>query len=149
MHRTLRFMQRTGTAAFLDFREFGIDGATALREAASGLDIEDFIFGSDDSAVLDVADGFGASGANDDDVTTERAAAEERAVRRIHAGEPDATASTRRWWTRTCWTTWSMPRRSTSNGSPTRTSPSRSVPVQTASSRSGGHRLRHCLSTQP
>ena len=92
MHRTLRFMQRTGTAAFLDFREFGIDGATALREATSGLDIEDFIFGSDDSAVLDVADGFGASGANDDDFTTERAAAEERAVPfAIHAGEPDAT----------------------------------------------------------
>ncbi|EMA11508.1 guanine deaminase [Haloarcula vallismortis] len=92
MHRTLRFMQRTGSGAFLDFREFGVDGANALREAAEGLDIEDFIFGSDDPAVLDVADGFGASGANDDDFTARRAAARKRAVPfAIHAGEPDAT----------------------------------------------------------
>ena len=92
MHRTLRFMQRTGTAAFLDFREFGVDGARALREAAAGLDIAAFIFGSDDPAVLDVADGFGASGANDDEFTARRAAAEERGVPfAIHAGEPDAT----------------------------------------------------------
>ncbi|WP_146416986.1 amidohydrolase family protein [Haloarcula hispanica] len=92
MHRTLRFMQRTGTAAFLDFREFGVDGARALREAAEGLDIEAFIFGSDDTAVLDVADGFGASGANDDDFTARRTATEERgAPFAIHAGEPDAT----------------------------------------------------------
>ncbi|MEF8828896.1 MAG: amidohydrolase family protein [Haloarcula sp.] len=92
MHRTLRRMQRTGTAAFLDFREFGVEGANALREAAAGLDIEAFIFGSDDPAVLDVADGFGASGANDDDFTAQRAAARERGVPfAIHAGEPDAT----------------------------------------------------------
>jgi cytosine/adenosine deaminase-related metal-dependent hydrolase len=92
MHRTLRFMQRTGTAAFLDFREFGVSGARALREAAAELDIEAFIFGSDDPAVLDVADGFGASGANDDDFTARRAAAMERDVPfAIHAGEPDAT----------------------------------------------------------
>ncbi|MFO7926759.1 MAG: amidohydrolase family protein [Halobacteriota archaeon] len=92
MHRTLRFMQRTGTGAFLDFREFGIEGARALRAAAEGLDIEAFVFGSDDPAVLDVADGFGASGANDDDFVTRRATARERGVPfAIHAGEPDAT----------------------------------------------------------
>jgi guanine deaminase len=92
MHRTLRFMGRTGTAAFLDFREFGVEGARMLREAAEGLDIEAFVFGSDDPTVLDVADGFGASGANDDDFTARRAAAREREVPfAIHAGEPDAT----------------------------------------------------------
>jgi len=92
MHRTLRFMQRTGTAATLDFREFGVEGAKTLREAAEGLDIEAFVFGSDDPTVLDVADGFGASGANDDDFTARRAATEERGVPfAIHAGEPDAT----------------------------------------------------------
>jgi guanine deaminase len=92
MHRTLRFMQRTGTAAFLDFREFGVEGARALREAADGLDIEAFVFGSDDPSVLDVADGFGASGANDDDFTARRAATRARGVPfAIHAGEPDAT----------------------------------------------------------
>jgi guanine deaminase len=92
MHRTLRFMERTGTGAFLDFREFGVDGARALREAAEGLDIEAFVFGSDDATVLNVADGFGASGANDDDFTARRAAVRERGVPfAIHAGEPDAT----------------------------------------------------------
>ena len=92
MHRTLRFMERTGTAAFLDFREFGVEGARALREAADGLDIEAFVFGSDDADVLDVADGFGASGANDDDFATRRATTRERGLPfAIHAGEPDAT----------------------------------------------------------
>ena len=92
IHRTLRFMQRTGTGAFLDFREFGAEGAQTLREAAEGLDIEAFVFGSDDPAVLDVADGYGASGANDADFTAQRAAAQERGVPfAIHAGEPDAT----------------------------------------------------------
>jgi len=92
MRRTLRFMQRTGTVSCLDFREFGVSGARALREAAEPLDIDPFVFGSDDAAVLDVADGFGASGANDNDFTRQRAAARERGVPfAIHAGEPDAT----------------------------------------------------------
>jgi len=92
MRRTGRFMHRTGTAAFLDFRESGVEGARALREAAEGLDIGAFVFGSGDPAVLDVADGYGASGANDDEFAAERAAARERDVPfAIHAGEPDAT----------------------------------------------------------
>jgi len=92
MGRTLRFMARTGTVSALDFREFGTEGARALREAAEPLDVEPFIFGSDEISVLDVADGYGASGANDDDFTEERAATRERgAPFAIHAGEPDAT----------------------------------------------------------
>jgi cytosine/adenosine deaminase-related metal-dependent hydrolase len=92
MRRTLRFMERTGTGSCLDFREFGVSGARALREAADELDIDPFIFGSDEIAVLDVADGYGASGANDDDFTDERAATRERGVPfAIHAGEPDPT----------------------------------------------------------
>ena len=92
MRRTLRYMQRTGTISALDFREFGVEGARALRDAADPLAIEPFIFGSDDVSVLDVADGFGASGANDADFTDERAACAERgAPFAIHAGEPDAT----------------------------------------------------------
>ena len=92
MHRTLRFMQRTGTAAFLDFREFGVEGAQTLREAAEGLDIEAFVFGSDTPEVLDVADGFGASGATDDDFEERRAITRDHGVPfAIHAGEPDAT----------------------------------------------------------
>jgi len=92
MRRTLRQMQRTGTVSCLDFRESGIAGARALREAAQGLDIDPFVFGSDDQSVLEVADGYGASGANDDDYTEERAASRELDVPfAIHAGEPDAT----------------------------------------------------------
>ena len=90
MRRTLRFMQRTGTAACLDFREFGVEGARALRDAGAPLAIDPFIFGSDDVAVLEVADGYGASGANDADFTAERAATAEAGLPfAIHAGEPD------------------------------------------------------------
>jgi cytosine/adenosine deaminase-related metal-dependent hydrolase len=92
MRQTLRFMQRTGTAACLDFRESGTAGARALREAARSVDADAFIFGSGDPSVLDVADGYGASGANDDDFTEERAACRKRDVPfAIHAGEPDPT----------------------------------------------------------
>ncbi|MES3161005.1 MAG: amidohydrolase family protein [Halorubrum sp.] len=92
MRRTLRFMQRTGTVSCLDFREFGVAGARALREAATSVDIDPVIFGSDDPSVLDVADGYGASGANDGDFTEQRAACRARGVPfAIHAGEPDAT----------------------------------------------------------
>ncbi len=92
MRRTLRFMGRTGTVSCLDFREFGTEGARALREAAEPTAVDPFVFGSGDPDVLDVADGYGASGANDADFTAERAAAAERDVPfAIHAGEPDAT----------------------------------------------------------
>jgi guanine deaminase len=92
MRRTLRFMERTGTAAHLDFRESGVAGAEALRDAAAEEAVDPFVFGSGPPGVLDVADGYGASGAADDDFTAERAAA--RDANRpfaIHAGEPDAT----------------------------------------------------------
>ncbi|MEA1932574.1 amidohydrolase family protein [Halohasta litorea] len=92
MGRTMGFMEQTGTAAFLDFRESGLEGARALRAAEDGRDVDAFIFGSDDPAVLEVADGFGASGANDADFSAERAAVREAgAPFAIHAGEPDAT----------------------------------------------------------
>ncbi|MFB6299616.1 MAG: amidohydrolase family protein, partial [Halobacteriales archaeon] len=61
MRRTLRFMARTGTISCLDFRESGIAGARALRDAAEPVEIDPFIFGSGDRSVLDVADGYGAS----------------------------------------------------------------------------------------
>jgi cytosine/adenosine deaminase-related metal-dependent hydrolase len=91
MRRSLQFMQRGGTGAFLDFREGGVAGVEALREAAAGLDIEAVAFGRDEEAVLDVADGFGASGARDAEFGAFR-----RAARRaekpfgIHAGERDS-----------------------------------------------------------
>ncbi len=92
MRRTLRFMSRTGTVSCLDFRESGVPGARALREAARPVAIDPFIFGSGDGSVLDVADGFGASGANDDDFAEQRSAARDRDVPfAIHAGEPNPT----------------------------------------------------------
>ena len=90
MGRSLRFMQSTGTAAFLDFREQGVEGVTALQEAATGLDIKPVIFGREDPAVLEIADGFGASGANDGDFVAARTAAHEADKPfGIHAGEQD------------------------------------------------------------
>lgn len=35
MRRTVASMETTGTAAFLNFRELGTEGALALREAAT------------------------------------------------------------------------------------------------------------------
>jgi cytosine/adenosine deaminase-related metal-dependent hydrolase len=92
MRRTLQFMERIGTAACLDFRESGTAGARALREAAQSVEVDPFIFGSGERSVLDVADGYGASGANDDDFTEQRMACRERDIPfAIHAGEPDPT----------------------------------------------------------
>ncbi|MFW6317682.1 MAG: amidohydrolase family protein [Halorubrum sp.] len=92
MRRTLRLMRRTGTVTCLDFRENGTFGAEALREAAAPTAVDPFVFGSGDASVLDVADGYGASGANDDEFADQRAACERRGVPfAIHAGEPNAT----------------------------------------------------------
>ncbi|TQQ79935.1 nucleoside deaminase [Halonotius terrestris] len=92
MRRTLRFMEQTGTAAHLDFRESGEAGAEALRTAASETATDAFIFGSGPASVLEIADGYGASGANDDEFTDQRAAAREaNKPFAIHAGEPDTT----------------------------------------------------------
>jgi cytosine/adenosine deaminase-related metal-dependent hydrolase len=92
MRRTLRFMKRTGTASCLDFRESGTAGARALREATAPVSLEPFIFGSGTESVLDIADGYGASGANDADFTEQRAACRKRDLPfAIHAGEPNPT----------------------------------------------------------
>ncbi len=92
IRRTMAFMQETGTAVFLDFREFGTEGALALRDAANTEPVEEFIFGSDEPDVLDVADGYGASGANDSSFGEHREAAREAGKPfAIHAGEPDDT----------------------------------------------------------
>jgi len=88
MRRSVRLMASTGTAAFADFREGGIDGVSALREATDGIDIEGLAFGRDERGVLSVADGYGASGAADADFTDERRRAREAGKPfAIHAGE--------------------------------------------------------------
>ncbi len=92
MGRTMQFMAQTGTVRFFDFRESGPDGTRQLRAAAAGQSVEPFIFGSGEPGVLEIADGYGASGATDGDFTDHRAAANESGVPfAIHAGEPNAT----------------------------------------------------------
>ena len=98
MARTLRYMESTGTGTFLEFREGGVDGVAALRDALAGASVEfdergidPVVFGRGAPAVLDVADGFGASGARDADFDAiRRATAEAGKLFGIHAGERDA-----------------------------------------------------------
>lgn len=90
MHRSIRFMADTGTGTFIDFREGGVAGVTALQAAAESLPVEPIILGRDDLAILDEADGYGASGAADADFTDERR--QTKAADKlfgIHAGEHD------------------------------------------------------------
>ncbi len=98
MARTLRYMESTGTGTFIEFREGGIPGVKALRDALAGVgteydarDVDAVVLGRDDPNVLDVADGYGASGARDGEFDSVRAAT--RAAGKtfgIHAGERDA-----------------------------------------------------------
>lgn len=91
MRRSLRYMAATGTTTFVDFREGGIEGVTALEEAANAIEIDPVILGRDDPTVLEVADGYGASGAADGEFGQERSlAAEAGKLFGIHAGENDA-----------------------------------------------------------
>jgi cytosine/adenosine deaminase-related metal-dependent hydrolase len=92
MRRSLRFMERSGTAATVEFREGGVDGVDAIRRALDGLAIEAVVLGRETAAAMHEADGFGASGARDADFTAERAATREADKPfGIHAGERDAT----------------------------------------------------------
>ena len=91
MARSLSFMEAGGTGAFLEFREGGRSGVEALAEAAAAVGVEPVVFGRGGIDVLEAADGFGASGAHDDDFSTARAAAREAGKPfAIHAGEVDA-----------------------------------------------------------
>jgi cytosine/adenosine deaminase-related metal-dependent hydrolase len=91
MRRSLRFMERSGTAATVEFREGGVEGVAAIREALDGLDIEATVLGRETTAAMEAADGFGASGARDDDFAERRAATREAGKPfGIHAGERDS-----------------------------------------------------------
>ena len=91
MRRSLRFMMRSGTAATVEFREGGVEGVAAIREALDGLDIEATVLGRETAAAMAEADGFGASGARDDDFAERRAATREAGKPfGIHAGERDS-----------------------------------------------------------
>ena len=98
MARTLRYMESTGTGTFVEFREGGVSGVAALRDALAGAGVEfgeraidAVVLGRDDPDVLDVADGYGASGARDADFDAVRSEARDAGkLFGIHAGERDA-----------------------------------------------------------
>jgi len=91
MRRSLRFMERSGTAATVEFREGGVEGVDAIRRALDGLDVEATILGRETTAAMQAADGFGASGARDDDFAERRRATREAGKPfGIHAGERDS-----------------------------------------------------------
>jgi cytosine/adenosine deaminase-related metal-dependent hydrolase len=92
MRRSARHMQETGTASFVDFREGGVEGVYALREAVEGLDVEPVVLGRETVEAMEASDGFGASGARDGEFGRERnATAREGKLFGIHAGERDPT----------------------------------------------------------
>ena len=92
MARTIEFMQRAGTASFVEFREGGVEGIDAIEAALDGAPVEGVVLGRESIAAMEASDGFGASGANDGDFDRERTAtAEAGKLFGIHAGEVDAS----------------------------------------------------------
>jgi len=90
MRRTVERMRSEGVGAFGDFREEGVEGAKDIRAATAESPVDTVVLGSGPPEVLDIADGYGASGARDDDFTEEREAAREHGKTfGIHAGERD------------------------------------------------------------
>ena len=90
MRRSIEFMAAGGTGAFLEFREGGTEGVGALYDAAESIDIQPVVLGRDDPSVLEISDGYGASGARDADFSAERTATREAGkLFGIHAGERD------------------------------------------------------------
>lgn len=88
MRRTMRYMESSGTGAFIDFREGGVAGVEAIDDAAQGMELTPIVLGRDEPGVIDECDGFGASGAADGEFGSDRrAAATADKLFGIHAGE--------------------------------------------------------------
>ncbi|MDS0283106.1 amidohydrolase family protein [Haloarcula onubensis] len=92
MARSLSYMERSGTGAFVEFREGGVDGVAAIRDALSGSNLDGVVLGRETVAAMELADGFGASGASDAEFGAERRATREAGkLFGIHAGEVDSS----------------------------------------------------------
>jgi cytosine/adenosine deaminase-related metal-dependent hydrolase len=90
MARSLQFMEKSGTAAFLEFREGGVAGVDAIRDALAEREIDPVIFGRESADAMRAADGFGASGARDSEFADLREACRDAGKPfAIHAGERD------------------------------------------------------------
>ncbi|MFC6824618.1 amidohydrolase family protein [Halopelagius fulvigenes] len=91
MRRSLRFMESSGTATCVEFREGGVEGVELIREATAGLDVDPVVLGRETVDAMREADGFGASGARDGDFERHRNATREAGkLFGIHAGERDS-----------------------------------------------------------
>ncbi|WP_372909517.1 amidohydrolase family protein [Salinigranum sp.] len=91
MRRSLRFMQATGTAACVEFREGGVPGVETFAAAREGIDVDAVVLGRETEDAMHASDGFGASGARDGDFAAVRGATREAGkLFGIHAGERDA-----------------------------------------------------------
>ncbi|KAA9407841.1 amidohydrolase family protein [Haloarcula hispanica] len=92
MARTLSFMEQSGTGAFIEFREGGVEGVRAIQDALAGSDLDSVILGRETTDAMELADGFGASGANDSEFGAERRATRQAGkLFGIHAGEVDSS----------------------------------------------------------
>ena len=92
MRRSLSYMEQSGTGAFIEFREGGVDGVRAIREALNDSSLQSVVLGRETIEAMHESAGFGASGANDAEFGTERNATREAGkLFGIHAGEVDAS----------------------------------------------------------
>ena len=98
MKATINDMIRTGTCAFVDFREGGMAGVRALKEASNGLNIVSKAFGrpmDNDMSYLDSCDGTGLSSTSDLEIDVIREIVMNTKTKgkkfAIHAGERDNT----------------------------------------------------------
>jgi cytosine/adenosine deaminase-related metal-dependent hydrolase len=91
MERTIKFMRESGTGAFCEFREGGVEGVSAIEDALVESAIDATVLGRESIAAMEASQGFGASGARDADFERERQATREAGkLFGIHAGERDA-----------------------------------------------------------
>ncbi|MBX0323623.1 amidohydrolase family protein [Halomicroarcula sp. F13] len=92
MVRSLSYMYRSGTGAFVEFREGGVEGVRAIRAALADSPLRSVVLGRETVEAMEMADGFGASGANDAEFGRERRATREAGkLFGIHAGEVDSS----------------------------------------------------------
>jgi cytosine/adenosine deaminase-related metal-dependent hydrolase len=91
MAESIEFMQQAGTGAFVEFREGGLQGVELIEGLLQNAGIKGVVLGREEVEAMEASDGFGASGANDADFTSERkATAQADKLFGIHAGEVDS-----------------------------------------------------------
>ncbi|MFC7074282.1 amidohydrolase family protein [Halovenus rubra] len=92
MSNSLALMERTGTAAFIEFREGGVPGVELINDVLDRVPLKGRILGRGTVEAIEASDGFGASAASDGEFTSERTATGDAdKLFGIHAGEVDSS----------------------------------------------------------